>query len=440
MLAAANATSATDMIASVLPTVVSIAITKQSSVSGGSNIAAQTAVTEDKGVSSGFFINPNGTILTNRHVIADATEIIVTLHDRTRLRATVLATADHSDLALLQVHAGKPVPAAQLGNSDDLRQGDPVFAVGNPLGLGNTVTAGIVSALDRVRQESAFGTFFQIDAALNKGNSGGPVFDQTGQAVGISTAFLTGGNETGSVGLGLVIPSDDARLIVERLNAGGHDTLGWIGVHVQSVTPDIASAARLPSPAASIVARVDPDSPAMSAALGPGDIILAVDGENGMQPQRLNRVLAAASVGSVAQVTVWRDGQSQDVPVTIGEFPTAGKTAITAVPHEAESGRGQLGLVLAPLTNDARARLGMTPQAPGAFVDGVAPDSAAWERGITAGSAIVNIDRQPVASPADARRHMQEAIDGGRPYLLVQVHDTQGLHWLVLPTAREGAN
>jgi S1-C subfamily serine protease len=173
-VAAANADSETDMIASVLPGVVSMAITKHATVSGGGNIAAQTAVTEETAQSSGFFIDPHGIIVTNRHVIADATEIIVTLHDRTRARAAVLGTAVHSDLALLQVHAGKPVPAARSGDSDHLRQGDPVFVVGNPLGLGNTVTAGIVSALHRVRPESGFGIFFQIDAALNKGNSGGP--------------------------------------------------------------------------------------------------------------------------------------------------------------------------------------------------------------------------------------------------------------------------
>src|SRR5262249_13388803 len=154
----------------------------------------------------------------------------------------------------------------------------------------------------------------------------------------------------------------------------GRDALGWIGIHVQTVTPDMVAALGLPSPAASIVAQVEPDSPAARAGLGSGDIVLAVDGEGEMQSQRLNRRLAAASVGSVARFAVWRDGKSEEVRVTVGKFPTTATTTITAVPREAQSGRGRLGLVLAPLTNDARARLGMLPQAPGAFVDGVAPD------------------------------------------------------------------
>ena len=186
-------------------------------------------------------------VLTNRHVIADATEIIVTLHDATRLRASVIAAATTTDIALLKVNAGKKVAALKFGNSDILRPGDPVFIIGNPLGLGSTVTAGIVSAVDRNTPDSETASFFQIDAALNVGNSGGPVFDTQGNVVGVSTALVTPENQAGSVGLGLAIPGNDVRFTLDRLLKFGRVQLGWIGIHVQPVTTDITAAVGIPT-------------------------------------------------------------------------------------------------------------------------------------------------------------------------------------------------
>jgi len=428
------AASAADLIATLQPAVVSIETTKNTADTRGSNIAAQPSVTEQKAVGSGFFIDPTGVILTNRHVLADATQIIVTLNDTTRLRASLLASSAHSDLALLKVRAGWPVPTLRFGDSDHLRPGDPVFVVGNPLGFGSTVTSGIVSALDRVTPESGFGAFFQIDAALNKGNSGGPVFDQEGEVVGISTAFLTAGDEGGSVGLGLAIPSDDARIIVRRLGTDGRDALGWIGIQVQPVTAEIASALGVPAGPASIIERVDTDSPAARAGLNPGDIVLKIDDAAAMSPQRLNRQLAEARIGSVVRLAIWRDGTEQALPVAIEEAPGGNAApAPVAPPVEPSSGHGILGLRLAPLTRDARARLGMAEQEQGALIEAVSTGSVAWDHAVTAASAIVRVDGAAVTSPADALRRIEDAVRRDRANLLLQLRDRQGLRWTVLP-------
>jgi serine protease Do len=266
--------SAADLIASLQPAVVNISIVRHTkTVAPAGNIATQDVTAETRVQSSGFFIDPNGIVLTNRHVIADTSEIIVTLHDSSRLRAAIMAVDTTDDIALLKVNAGNPVPFLRFGNSDLLRPGDPAFIIGNPLGLGSTVTAGIVSAVDRNTPDSEAASFIQIDAALNVGNSGGPVFDRAGNVVGVSTALATPNNQAGSVGLGLAIPGNDARFIKDRLMAFGRIQLGWTGIHVQPVTTDIAAALQLPMVSGSIITRIDTDSPAARAQLDAGDIM-----------------------------------------------------------------------------------------------------------------------------------------------------------------------
>lgn len=292
-----EAAPAADLVAILQPAVVNLSITTHTKTGDEGNIADQVSVAEHKVQSSGFFIDAAGVIVTNRHVITDATDIIAILHDTTRLRASVLSAASHSDLALLKAHAGKPVPTLHFGDSDRLRPGDPVLLIGNPVGLGSTVTAGIVSALDRVIPESQAGSFFQVDAPLNKGNSGGPVFNMDGEVVGISTAFATAGNEGGSVGLGFAIPSNETRATVDHLIAEGRDALGWIGVHVQPVTDEIAAAAGLPGARVSVITRVERDSPAVQAGPQGGDIITRIDNDDAMEPRRITRKIAGSTVG-----------------------------------------------------------------------------------------------------------------------------------------------
>jgi serine protease Do len=429
--------SAAGLIASLQPSVVNVLIIRHKKTAASTaNIAAQDTTAETTVQSSGFFIDPMGVILTNRHVVTDASDIIVMLHDSSQLRASIMATDTTDDIALLKVNAGGPVPFLRFGNSDLLRPGDPVFIMGNPLGFGSTVTAGIVSALDRNTPDSEAASFIQIDAALNVGNSGGPVFNQAGEVVGVSTALATPGNQSGSVGLGLAIPGNDAHFIMDRLMAFGQVRLGWIGIHVQPVTADIATALHLPTVAGSIITRIDADSPAAHAQLAGGDVIVRVDGNDMPGPRALNRKIASLAEGSASHITLWRAGIQLTSSVTIGALPSD-----NAAPTRKGSNllanshidRSDLGLSLAPLTDDARARLGMDAEQAGALVQGVATNSTAWERGITLRSAILMVDGQAVTSPADVLRMIEEAEKSKREFVLLLVEGSRGLYWIPLP-------
>jgi serine protease Do len=428
--------STADLIATLQPSVVNLSITRHTKTAASAgNIVGQDSVAEKRVQSSGFFVDPSGVILTNRHVIADAREIIVRLHDSSRLRASVVAVATSNDIALLKVKAGKMVPALKFGNSDLLRPGDSVFIIGNPLGLGSTVTAGIVSALDRNTPESEAASFFQIDAALNVGNSGGPVFNKEGEVVGVSTALATPDNQRGSAGLGLAIPSNDARFTMDQLMSYGRVQLGWIGIHVQPVTAEIASALRLPTVSGSIITRIDDDGPAARARLHDGDIILNVDGEDLSGPRFLNRKIAGKANGSVSRVAIWRAGAQLTFPVTVGELPPNTPAPGSVVPDLQEKpyvNRRDLGLILILLTNDVRARLGMSAQQSGVLVEDVVANSPAWDRGITAGSVIMEVNTRPVTLPSEVLQSIDDASKDSPAVVLLLVQDTPSLHWVPL--------
>ena len=429
--------STADLIDALQPAVVNISVVRyERTAAVEGNMSGQTKVAEHRIQGSGFFIDPSGILITNRHVIADAGEIFVVLHDTTRLKASVIATAEQSDIALLKVNVGRAVPTVTFGDSDGMRPGDPVFVIGNPFGLGSTVTAGIVSALDRNVVASESGSFFQIDAALNPGNSGGPVFNKAGTVIGVSTALVNPGSENSSVGLGLAIPGNDVQFIVHRLLDHGRVQLGWIGAHVQPVTTDIASAVGLPGVLGSIVTDVDDNSPAAHAGLNGGDIILQVGDQDVIGPRSLNREIASARIGGVTKLVVWRDGTRQVIPVTIAESKADSAISQSTVSQTGEAAgtvHHDLGLVLSPITENTRVKLGMTSQQPGVEVQDVLPNSAAADRGITAGSLIMNVQRQSVRSPADVQQRIDAARNQNRSFVLVLVRGTQGLRWVVLP-------
>ncbi len=427
---------AADLIASVRPAVVNIAVVAHETTAPvAGNMMGEPTATDRSEEGSGFFVTPGGMLVTNRHAIAGASEIFATLEDGTKLRACVVVAAEQSDIALLRVNAGRPMPTLRFGDSDRLRPGDPVFVIGNPLGHGSTVTGGIVSALGRNSSDSGFSPFLQIDASVNHGSSGAPVFDGTGDVVGIATALYSPAGETGSVGLGLAIPGSDAKFVVERLLAEGKLRLGWIGARIEPVTEDLARAVGLPAVAGSMVTDVQADSPAARAGVVAGDVVQSLDGE-ATAPEVLNRTLAGRTIGSVAKLGIWRAGAASTVSVVIGAWPeekTTANAAPAAACQPALAARRDLGLTLVALTGDVRGRLGLAAQAKGVQVADVAANSVAADRGMAAGSVIVNVQQRPVGSAAEVWAGIDASRAAGRGFVLLLVRDGRGLRWVALP-------
>lgn len=272
---------------------------------------------------SGFVIDPTGLIVTNNHVIDGADEVHVTLADGRRLPARIVGTDERTDVALLKVEAGVPLPHVAFGDSDRVRVGDRVVAVGNPFGLGGTVTSGIVSARNRDIQTGPDSEFLQLDAAINSGNSGGPTFDVYGRVIGINTAILSPSG--GSVGIGFAIPANQAKAVIEQLRTHGSVERGWIGVSIQPVTDEMVADLGLDRPSGVFVAQVTRGGPAMRAGVRPGDVIVAVDGKEVESARDVTRPIAAAAPGTTVPLTVWRDGQEKELKVTVraSEAPVA---------------------------------------------------------------------------------------------------------------------
>jgi len=393
-----------DLVATLLPAVVNITVIKleQPTPAAHAKPASTVETPRKRYFGSGFIVDPSGIIITNRHVVENAYEVTVFLNDNTRLHATVLYQA-RLDMAILQVHYEKLLPAIKWGDSNIVRPGDPVFAIGNPLGIGTTVTAGIVSALDRDIHETAYDSFIQTDAAINPGNSGGPLFNAAGAVIGMDTALYSpGGPDTGSIGLGFAIPSNDVQFILNEWRQYGRIRAGWIGVVGQPVTPDIADAAGLPPPPRGvIVAAVDAGSPAAAADIQQGDIIMKVGDEDIDQVRALNRVIASTPLGKTVLVRLWRKGTSVAVQVTIVEDPSE-LVASKATPAPTNSGAltrldaNDIGVRLSAITAALRKQYHIAAGQKGVVITDVVPNSIAANRGIRRGDVIVKFADQPV--------------------------------------------
>ncbi len=376
---------------------------------------------------SGFIVDPSGYIVTNNHVVDGATKITVTLTDGSTYPATVKGRDPKTDVALLKIDAPKPLPYVAFGDSDKAREGDWVVAVGNPFGLGGTVTAGIISAHGRNINSGPYDNFLQIDAPINPGNSGGPLFDQSGQVIGIDSAIYS--PTGGSVGIGFAIPSDIASKVVAQLRDHGSVARGWLGVQMQEITPALAKAMGRSDHDGVLIDKVEPDSPAAKADLQQGDVIGAVDGNAVKGSRELAMTVATLQEGTTAKLTIWRDGKERTVDVKIGAQPSD-KIASA----DGETPDGPVGLSLGALSQDSRAQYGLDDKAKGVVVEDVKPDSHAAESGLQAGDVIVKIGGDPVLSPSEAasRIHMAEhakkdAIpllvlrDGSTYYLALQL-------------------
>jgi serine protease Do len=356
---------------------------------------------------SGFIIRQDGLIVTNNHVVKDGSAVSVTLDDGRELKAKVLGTDPRTDIAVLKVEADNPLPFIQLGNSRDVRPGEWVVAMGNPFGLGGSVTAGIVSAVSRDIGAGPYDQFIQVDAPINQGNSGGPLFTQDGKVIGMNTAIFSPSG--GSVGIGFAIPSDMIRTVSNQLAESGHVTRGYVGVGTQPVSGAMAKALHLPNSSGALLASVESGSPAARAGLEPGDVIQAVNGQKIVSPRDLALTVATVQPGQEARFHVLRDGQDRDISVKVGE-QLAEKTA-SARPEEPH-GRGQLGVALAPLTPDDRDQLQVPEGQGGALIRNVRPGSPAEHAGLRPGDVIVGVGNQKVGSPSDAMKAIGSALSG----------------------------
>jgi serine protease Do len=350
---------------------------------------------------SGFIIDPEGHIVTNNHVVGDASKVEVTLQDGDKYTAKIIGRDTRTDLAVLKIEAGKPLPYVTFGDSDQAQIGDWVVAVGNPFGLGGSVTAGVVSARGRDIHTGQFDDFLQIDAPINRGNSGGPTFSLNGQVIGINTAIYSPNG--GSVGIGFAVPSNVAKTVVADLEKSGKVERGWLGVQIQEVTPVIASSLGLKSDHGALVAMVTPDSPGAAAGLKQGDVIIAFNGSDISKLRDLPHLVAANSPGSPAALTVWRDGKQTQVDVKLGEMPASPQVASAAGDSEpSQSGADAIGLHLAPLNNDLRSELHVGRDVQGVAITHVDNGSIADNLGLSRGDIIMSINQQPTNSPKEA--------------------------------------
>lgn len=359
---------------------------------------------EAHALGSGFVVDPDGWVVTNNHVIGEAEEIEVILQDGRRLTAELKGRDEKTDIALLKVEPEKPLPFVEFGDSDKARVGDWVVAVGNPFGLGGTVTAGIVSADGRNINAGPYDDFLQIDAAINRGNSGGPTFNLAGEVVGVNTAIFS--PTGGSIGIGFAIPSKMAKMVVSELREKGRVDRGWLGVQIQDVTPDIAAGLGLPTEKGALVADVLPDGPAQAAGFQQGDVIVQFGSEIVDDARQLPRIVAATPAGKSVPVTVLRQGKKQSIQVSIAPMPGEQQVAAAAVGPGANDG---LGLTLGKLTPEMREQLQIDPAVSGVVIQEVVPGSSAARKGIQKGDVIISVNQNPVGNPDDVTKIIEQA-------------------------------
>ncbi len=368
---------------------------------------------------SGFVISEDGYIVTNNHVIESADEIVIEFFGGDELEATVVGTDPNTDIALLKVEADKPLPYVSFGDSDTARVGDWVMAMGNPLGQGFSVSAGIVSARNRALSGS-YDDYIQTDAAINRGNSGGPLFNMDGKVIGVNTAILSPNG--GSIGIGFSMASNVVKNVVGQLKEYGETRRGWLGVRIQDVTPDMAEAMGLEKTSGALVTDV-PDGPAKDAGILQGDVIVNFDGTDVIDTRSLVRKVGNTEVGKAVRVTVFRDGKTVTLKVTLGrreeaEAIPAAQSREDAAPDEPTE---MLGLTLSPVTDQLREELNLKPNTQGLVVMDVDETTEAYEKGLRAGDVITEAGQQKLSSAKDLQDRVDEARDAGRKSLLLLV-------------------
>lgn len=375
---------------------------------------------------SGFVVDPGGIIVTNNHVIDGADSIEVNFTDGTTLPAKLIGHDPKTDLAVLKVEAKKPLASVSFGSSTKARVGDWVLAIGNPFGLGGTVTAGIISAKDRaINNPGPYDDYIQTDASINRGNSGGPLFDLNGRVIGINTAIISPSG--GSVGIGFAVPSDTARQVVAQLEKFGETRRGWLGVRIQSVTPDIAEGLGLKTASGVLIAGVSPGGPAEKAGLQTGDVIVSFNGKTVPTVKDLPRVVAESPIGARVPVDIIRGGAPKTVTVTLGRLEDAdGEREAPKKPEMPSPRTVVLGIGLADLTADLRDKYGIPTDLSGVVVISVAPDSDAAAKGVQPGDVIIEVAQQNVRRSEEVKARIEAERAAGRTSALLLISSVSG--------------
>ncbi len=386
---------------------------------------------------SGFIVDAqNGYIVTNNHVVKDADEVRVTFHDDATIEAEVLGRDEKTDLAVLKVKTDHPMTAVEFGDSDRLRVGDWIVAIGNPFGLGGTVTAGIISAQQRDINAGPYDDFIQTDASINRGNSGGPMFNAVdGKVIGINTAIFSPSG--GSVGIGFAIPSNLAKPVIDQLIEFGRTRRGWLGVRIQTVTDEIAESLGLKQARGALIASVTETGPAQAAGIEAGDIILEFDGKPIKDMRDLPRLVAETVIGKTAELTYWRGGRENKVKIMVGELEKAEDEGLIASgPRETSKATGVpvpgVGMSVAEMTSTDREDYGIPADIEGVIVTELEPLSEASEKGMMTGDVIVEINQQPVESPEAAAELVSTAKKAGRTSVLLLVHREGDVRFVAL--------
>ncbi len=412
--------------------------------SGGNDATGKPVTREAMSLGSGFIISADGYVVTNNHVItggdpaerkgATLESITVTLPDRTEYKARIVGRDSTADLAVLKIDAPKPLPFVQFGDSTRTRVGDWVIAIGNPFALGGTVTAGIVSAIHRSIGGGPYDRYIQTDAAINSGNSGGPMFDLAGNVVGINTAIYSPSG--GNVGIGFAIPAEEAKPVVDVLVKGGHVKRGYLGIGIQPVTDDIATALGLPKNHGEIVGRVEPGYPASRAGVQQGDVVVRVNGQDVTPDNTLSYIVSNLPIGSRVPIELIRRGQRMTVTALIAERPPEDQLAGTLGEDNAEDNNADdngtpsaqskaatsaLGLVLQPLTPRVAQQLGIPGSVRGVVIASVDPSSDAASNGLKRGDVVLSINQQPVTTIASVAQTVADARKAGRDTVLLLV-------------------
>jgi serine protease Do len=443
--AAAQPTGFADLVAKAKPAVISVRVkidqTAETTGSGGGPGAPLDKFFQQFGFSdapsgmrqprqvitgegSGFFISSDGYAVTNNHVVDHASSVEVTTDDGKTYTAKVIGTDPKTDVALIKVDGDAQFPYVRFSDKAP-RVGDWVVAVGNPFGLGGTVTAGIVSARGRDIGAGAYDDYIQIDAPINKGNSGGPAFDVDGNVIGVNTAIFSPSG--GSVGIGFDIPADTVKTVVAQLKDRGHVTRGWIGVQVQPVTADVADSLGLKQAQGALVAEPQPGGPAAKAGIAAGDVITAINGTAVKDSRDLARRIGGLAPGTSLKVDLLRNGEAKSLDLKLGEMPAERQAKADVAPSAATNGVPHLGLQLAPASDVA----GSGDK--GVVVMGVEPNGPAAERGLRTGDVILEVSGKQVASPADVSKALAAARDSGRHDVLMRVKTAEATRFVALP-------